>query len=89
VDVFLLTMRIFLLSSGRSRVSVGHSFHLDGLYRLPSFLSKGARELIPVMLMNDPIKRITIPDIRKDPWFLFNCPPYLSIPWEEYASKHE
>ncbi|KAK8824972.1 hypothetical protein WA538_005637 [Blastocystis sp. DL] len=61
----------------------------NGLYRLPSFLSKGARELIPVMLMNDPIKRITIPDIRKDPWFLFNCPPYLSIPWEEYASKHE
>lgn len=48
-----------------------------------------SRELIPVMLMNDPIKRITIPDIRKDPWFLFNCPPYLSIPWEEYASKHE
>lgn len=41
------------------------------------------------MLMNDPVKRIPICEIRKDPWFGFNCPPYLSMPWEEYASKHE
>ena len=36
------------------------------------------------MLLNDPVKRITIPEIRKDPWFLQNCPPYLAIPWKEY-----
>lgn len=56
----------------------------DGLYRLPSFLSEGGRDLIPEMLLNDPVKRITIPEIRKDPWFLQNCPPYLAIPWKEY-----
>ena len=36
----------------------------DGLYRLPSFLSEGGRDLIPEMLLNDPVKRITIPEIR-------------------------
>ena len=56
----------------------------DGLYRPPSFLSEGGRDLIPEMLLNDPVKRITIPEIRKDPWFLQNCPPYLAIPWKEY-----
>lgn len=58
------------------------------MYRLPSFLSKGGRDIIPEMLMNDPVKRITIPEIRKEPWFLVNCPPYLQVPWEEYENKN-
>lgn len=37
--------------------------------------------------MNDPVKRITIPEIRKEAWFQVNCPPYLSIPWKEYQAK--
>ena len=61
---------------------------LGGLYRLPNFLSKGTQSLIPEMLMNDPVKRITIPEIRKEPWFLVNCPPYLQVPWEEYEKAH-
>ena len=40
------------------------------------------------MLMNDPVKRITIAEIRKEPWFLVNCPPYLQVPWEEYQKKN-
>ena len=60
----------------------------NGVYRLPSFLSKGSRALIPEMLMNDPVKRITIAEIRKEPWFLVNCPPYLQVPWEEYQKKN-
>lgn len=63
--------------------------HVDGLYRLPNFLSKGGRDLIPEMLMNDPVKRITIPEIRKDPWFQVNLPPYLSVPWDDYAHKNK
>ena len=59
------------------------------MYHLPHFLSKGSCELIKAILTNSPTERITIPSIRKDPWFLINCPPYLSMPWEEYASKHE
>lgn len=61
---------------------------LDGLYRLPSFLSKGARDLIPELLMNDPVKRITIPELRKLAWFQASCPPYLAIPWEDYEKNH-
>lgn len=61
---------------------------VDGVYRLPSFLSKGGRDIIPEMLMNDPVKRITIPEIRTEPWFMVNCPPYLQVPWEEYENKN-
>ena len=64
------------------------SVSLDGLYRLPSFLSKGARDLIPELLMNDPVKRITIPELRKLAWFQTSCPPYLAIPWEDYEKNH-
>lgn len=35
-----------------------------GMYSLPSHLSEMARDLIPRMLVVDPMKRITIPDIR-------------------------
>lgn len=36
-----------------------------GIYNLPSHLSPGARDLIPRMLLVDPLKRITIPEIRR------------------------
>ena len=35
-----------------------------GIYNLPTHLSHGARDLIPRMLVVDPLKRITIPEIR-------------------------
>ena len=35
-----------------------------GIYTLPSHLSPGARDLIPRMLLVDPLKRITIPEIK-------------------------
>lgn len=35
-----------------------------GIYQLPSHLSPGARDLIPRMLLVDPMTRITIPEIR-------------------------
>ena len=38
-----------------------------GIYTLPSHLSPGARDLIPRMLLVDPLKRITIPEIRWGP----------------------
>ena len=39
--------------------------HLQGgIYNLPTHLSHGARDLIPRMLVVDPLKRITIPEIR-------------------------
>nr|GMC71996.1 SNF1-related protein kinase catalytic subunit alpha KIN10-like [Ipomoea batatas] len=51
-----------------------------GLYTLPSHLSAGARDLIPRMLVVDPLKRITIPQIRQHHWFKAHLPRYLAVP---------
>ncbi|CCI47099.1 unnamed protein product [Albugo candida] len=53
-----------------------------GMYSLPSHLSEYARDLIPRMLIVDPMKRITIPEIRQHPWFQMDLPPYLRTPPE-------
>eukprot|EP00746_Dinoflagellata_sp_MGD_P153003 gnl/MRDRNA2_/MRDRNA2_84008_c0_seq1.p1 gnl/MRDRNA2_/MRDRNA2_84008_c0~~gnl/MRDRNA2_/MRDRNA2_84008_c0_seq1.p1 ORF type:complete len:427 (+),score=34.70 gnl/MRDRNA2_/MRDRNA2_84008_c0_seq1:172-1281(+) len=39
-----------------------------GIYTLPSYISPGARDLTSRMLVVDPIKRITIPEIWQHPW---------------------
>lgn len=52
----------------------------SGIYTLPSHLSTGARDLIPRMLVVDPMKRITIPEIRQHPWFQAHLPRYLAVP---------
>ncbi|XP_042391442.1 SNF1-related protein kinase catalytic subunit alpha KIN10-like isoform X2 [Zingiber officinale] len=51
-----------------------------GLYTLPSHLSALARDLIPKMLVVDPMKRITIGQIREQAWFKIRLPRYLSVP---------
>ncbi|VFQ58493.1 unnamed protein product [Cuscuta campestris] len=51
-----------------------------GIYTLPSHLSAGARDLIPRMLIVDPMKRVTIPEIRTHPWFQAHLPRYLAVP---------
>lgn len=51
-----------------------------GIYTLPSHLSHGARDLIPRMLVVDPMKRITIPEIRQHSWFKTHLPRYLAVP---------
>ncbi|CAN6452351.1 unnamed protein product [Victoria cruziana] len=51
-----------------------------GIYTLPSHLSVGARDLIPRMLVVDPMKRITIPEIRQHVWFQAHLPRYLAVP---------
>ncbi|XP_051118778.1 SNF1-related protein kinase catalytic subunit alpha KIN10-like [Andrographis paniculata] len=51
-----------------------------GIYMLPSHLSASARDLIPRMLVVDPMKRMTIPEIRAHPWFQAHLPRYLAVP---------
>ncbi|KAJ0249833.1 SNF1-related protein kinase catalytic subunit alpha KIN10 [Hirschfeldia incana] len=51
-----------------------------GIYTLPSHLSAGARDLIPKMLVIDPMKRLTIPEIRQHRWFQPHLPSYLAVP---------
>ena len=52
----------------------------SGQYQTPSYLSRDARELIARMLDVDPLRRVTIPEIRKHPWFVKNLPRYLALP---------
>jgi len=51
----------------------------NGVYTLPGHLSKLSRDLIPRMLVVDPMKRMTIPEIRQHPFFTFSLPLYLTV----------
>lgn len=51
-----------------------------GLYILPAYLSENARDLISKMLVVEPLKRITMAEIRQHPWFLEQLPRYLAVP---------
>ncbi|RMZ67666.1 major facilitator superfamily transporter [Pyrenophora seminiperda CCB06] len=55
-----------------------------GQYSTPSYLSPGATSLIKKMLMVNPVHRITIPELRQDPWFTTDLPPYLEPPAQEF-----
>ena len=54
------------------------SLPAGGIYHLPAYLSPDAKYLLSQMLIVDPVKRITISEIRQLPWFQMNLPRYLS-----------
>lgn len=56
----------------------------QGNYVVPSYLSQGAVRLIKKMLVVNPVNRITIQEIRQDPWFMKDLPEYLQPPVEEF-----
>ncbi|KAF2475244.1 Pkinase-domain-containing protein [Lindgomyces ingoldianus] len=56
-----------------------------GNYSIPSYLSPGAVSLIKKMLMVNPVHRITVAEIRQDPWFTKDLPSYLESPREEFV----
>ncbi|XP_023007674.1 SNF1-related protein kinase catalytic subunit alpha KIN10-like isoform X1 [Cucurbita maxima] len=51
----------------------------NGVYRIPNFISPAARNLISRILVVDPLRRITIPQIRQHPWFQAHLPRYLAV----------
>ncbi|KAL4870322.1 hypothetical protein BDV12DRAFT_195469 [Aspergillus spectabilis] len=57
-----------------------------GNFHMPTYISTGAARLIRSMLQVHPVHRITIEDIRKDPWFLQDLPHYLHPPPEEFIA---
>ncbi|KAE8797000.1 SnRK1 alpha subunit [Hordeum vulgare] len=58
-----------------------------GTYILPIHLSDLVRDLIPRILVVDPMKRITIREIRKHPWFQSRLPRYLAVPPPDMAQE--
>jgi 5'-AMP-activated protein kinase catalytic alpha subunit len=59
----------------------------SGMYSLPSHLSQLSRDLILRMLVVDPMKRITIPEVRQHVWFQHKLPAYLALPPETIESQ--
>ncbi|PVH91077.1 serine threonine protein kinase SNF1p [Periconia macrospinosa] len=55
-----------------------------GNYSIPSYLSSGSVNLIKRMLMVNPVHRITVAEIRQDPWFTKDLPSYLCPPPEDF-----
>ncbi|XP_038988674.1 SNF1-related protein kinase catalytic subunit alpha KIN10-like isoform X2 [Phoenix dactylifera] len=55
----------------------------QGLYTLPTHLSPLAKDLIIRILVVDPLRRFTIPQICEHPWFQYSLPCYLAPPVEE------
>lgn len=53
-------------------------FCAEGVYHIPSYLSPDARHLINGMLVVDPVKRITVPEIIQHPFFTKDLPRYLT-----------
>ena len=47
---------------------------------MPGYLSEGCRDLIPRMLVVDPLMRINVCQLRQHAWFLTNLPQYLAAP---------
>ncbi|CAA7055428.1 unnamed protein product [Microthlaspi erraticum] len=51
-----------------------------GEYTLPNHLSRDVKDLIPRMLTVEPLRRISIPEIRQHPWFHNDLPHDLAVP---------
>ncbi|KAK0256347.1 hypothetical protein B0A54_10747 [Friedmanniomyces endolithicus] len=56
----------------------------QGNYVVPSYLSSGAVRLIKRMLQVNPVNRISVPEIRQDPWFIKDLPEYLQPAVEDF-----
>jgi len=54
-----------------------------GIYTIPSYISKNAQDLIRQMLVVDPMRRITLDQVRSHSWFKTNLPRYLAIPEDQ------
>jgi carbon catabolite-derepressing protein kinase len=55
-----------------------------GQYSTPPYLSLGAQRLIKAMLQVNAVNRITIQEIRADPWFQEDLAEYLRPPVEDF-----
>ncbi|RVX05021.1 SNF1-related protein kinase catalytic subunit alpha KIN10 [Vitis vinifera] len=77
VDVWSCGVILFALLCGRLPLML--IVFRSGIYTFPNHLSRAARDLIARILVVDPIKRISIPEIRRHPWFQQHLPKYIAL----------
>ncbi|XP_073132041.1 SNF1-related protein kinase catalytic subunit alpha KIN10-like isoform X1 [Henckelia pumila] len=61
----------------------------SGVYPVGNHLTESAQDLISRILVVDPMKRISIPEIRRHPWFMIRLPPYIANPSPDYLNRTE
>jgi 5'-AMP-activated protein kinase catalytic alpha subunit len=58
-----------------------------GIYSIPSHVSPGARDLLSKMLVVDPLKRASIPQVMQHSWYRQHLPLYLSLSAEQQIAQ--
>lgn len=82
VDVWSIGVILYLMLAGRLPFEDENTQTLmdkicTGRYHMPSSIPPDAAHLIRNCIVVNPIKRLTMPEIMKHPWFLAGLPKYL------------
>jgi len=52
---------------------------------MPNMIKGEVKDLINRMLQPNPVKRITVSEIKAHPWFNVDIPPYIRNMMEDYV----
>jgi len=82
VDVWSMGVILYAMVSGTlpfddDSMSQLFSKIKEGKFFMPNYISADVKDLINRMLQPNPVKRITMREIKQHPWYLQDLPEYL------------